>query len=694
MASIRPSIIANETGVTISITDQGRFEIVDQKLDWTFSGGIGARPFNLTAGKGCDRAGAYQALLFAFRSLDGNLRRGTIRLYDHRDVVMFELEFVDSGTTDEAFPSLAQYPRKLHHLAYTGTFGGFSFTRFGTDGPWMFFDDDKKTFILSPGSHFLNTSLRRGSHGQLRSEVVCSDKRIPPGFLHTTVLAMAPGINRAFEVWGHFLTDLTGKTRPPNDGDLGLKYLGYWTDRGAHYYYHFEPRLSYGATLLKIQDDFHKAHISLGYMQIDSWFYPKGRDGKWRTTEQLGGGTYLYEAAPEIFPEGLRALQQKLRLPLITHNRWIDPNSPYRGKYAISGNVSIDPTLWTIWMRYLSQSGVRTYEQDWLSGPAQPERTLDAGERFMDLMAHTAETEGMTLQYCMPLPRHFLQGTKYANLTTIRTSGDRLTERTWKSFLFNGRLATALGEWPWADVCMSSETTNLLLATLSGGMVGVGDAVGQLDPATLLHAVRPDGVIVKPDDALTPLDASYIAQAKDRSAPVIAVARTNHHGWITSYVFGFRASGGGKECLSPAELGYVGPVYAYNYFQNSGAYLDLETPLHISISDLPAYWIVVPVAASGIGFLGDQDKFVSNGKQRVADILDDGVLSARIILAENEERVRLHGFAFPRPELRARQARIENMTYDSRRRLFQFDLVARAGGSPEFEALCPRAPAL
>ena len=40
------------------------------------------------------------------------------------------------------------------------------------------------------------------------------------------------------------------------------------------------------------------------------------------------------------------------------------------------------------------------------------------------------------------------------------------------------RLASALGEWSWTDVFMSSETSNLLLSTLSASMVGVGDALG------------------------------------------------------------------------------------------------------------------------------------------------------------------------------------------------------------------------
>jgi hypothetical protein len=201
-------------------------------------------------------------------------------------------------------------------------------------------------------------------------------------------------------------------------------------------------------TLLNVRDQFRMMDVPLGYVQLDSWFYPKGREGKWKSEEPFGGGTYLYEASSALFPEGLSAFQKQLALPLITHNRWIDDRSPYREKYAISGNVTTDLRLWAHWMRYLRASGVRGYEQDWLSGPAAPERGLTSGEQFMDAMAQTARQTGLALQYCMPLPRHFLQGTRYSNLMTIRVSGDRFDKEHWKSFLFNARLVSALGEWP------------------------------------------------------------------------------------------------------------------------------------------------------------------------------------------------------------------------------------------------------
>ena len=154
-------------------------------------------------------------------------------------------------------------------------------------------------------------------------------------------------------------------------------------------------------------------------------------------------------------------------------------------------------------MGYIASADAVTYEQDWLSVIYQysPElgTTLRAGDAFTDGMARAAHDRGMSLQYCMALPRHFLQGARYGNLTTIRTSDDRFTRSKWDTFLYTSRLASALGIWPWTDVFMSTETDNVLIATLSGGMVGNGDTIGAENKENLLRAVRLDGVIIKPD---------------------------------------------------------------------------------------------------------------------------------------------------------------------------------------------------
>jgi hypothetical protein len=667
----------------VSLDANGQFEVATRNPDWKFSGNLGALNSGVVPGPGRDSAGNYKQLEFHYTTSSGATRMGSIRVYDRRNVILFKSALLTPERTPEPFLSISSYPKTLHHLSYTSTFGGFDFENFGPDGPWLFFDDQSNAFIFSPALYYMNAELSLGPHSELLSGISAEGQQLPSKYVEMAVLVVEPGINRAFETWGRFLTDLTGKRRPGNGADFGLKYLGYWTDHGGQYYYRFEEGLGYAGTLLKVRNEFQKMNIRLGYVQLDSWFYPKGREGKWKSADPLGGGMYRYEAARELFPDGLKAFQRKLGVPLIVHNRWIDENSPYRGKYSISGNVATDPRLWDNWMRYLRTSGVRTYEQDWLSGPAMPQRDLDSGERFMDAMAAAAQKRGISLQYRMPLARHFLQGTRYSNLLTIRPSGDRLTREHWKSFLFNGQLASALGEWPWTDVFMSSETSNLLLSTLSASMVGVGDAIGTFDRANLLRVVRADGVIVKPDEPIRPLDAAYVEEASGQQQPLIASATTHHAGSTTSYVFAFAQTAEHRTgAFTPAALGYQGPVYAYNYFERSGAYLQASETATFEIPDGGAYWIVVPVRASGVGFLGDDDKFVSNGRARIAAIADTGTLSARVIFTRGESRLHLRAFALARPTIHARRATIENASYDETSRLFSFELV----GAPDTSA--------
>ena len=215
-ASAQRQVISQQTGVALSAGQDGSFAITSRNPAWTFAGKLNAPPIDLVTRSGRDRAGAFRAIEFKYRTSDGAARVATIRVYDERPVVLFELAFVTSGRTSESFPSISAYPRGLHQLSYTGVFGGYSFRDRGTDepsdGPWVFFDDQANSFIFSPASHYMNASLLLGANGELTSGIVADGEQVPAGFSTRAVLVIEPGINRAFETWGRFLTDLAGKT--------------------------------------------------------------------------------------------------------------------------------------------------------------------------------------------------------------------------------------------------------------------------------------------------------------------------------------------------------------------------------------------------------------------------------------------------------------------------------------------------
>jgi hypothetical protein len=188
--------------------------------------------------------------------------------------------------------------------------------------------------------------------------------------------------------------------------------------------------------------------------------------------------------------------------------------------------AAVDPKWWDDITDYLKSSGVTVYEQDWLNEiyAHSPEfaSTTTAGDLFTDNMARATRERGMHMQYCMGTPHYYMQGSKYDNLTSVRVAGDRFERSKWDRALYTSHMATSLGEWPWVDTFDSVETPNMILATLTAGPVGVGDAMDRIDVKNIAMCIRADGVIVKPDTAIVPLDRTYIADAGEKNRVFIS----------------------------------------------------------------------------------------------------------------------------------------------------------------------------
>src|SRR4029450_263220 len=150
-----------------------------------------------------------------------------------------------------------------------------------------------------------------------------------------------------------------------------------------------------------------------------------------------------------------------------------------------------------------------------------------------------AARRGVTLQWCMATPADFMESVHFAQLASIRTSGDYryLNENglNWAWFLHGNALARALGLWPFKDVFLSHAPTadgfgdafseaEALIAALSGGPVGIGDQIGHPRRELVLRTCRPDGVLVKPDLPLPALERCYRANGYFGSEPLGAGA--------------------------------------------------------------------------------------------------------------------------------------------------------------------------
>jgi hypothetical protein len=204
--------------------------------------------------------------------------------------------------------------------------------------------------------------------------------------------------------------------------------------------------------------------------------------------------------------------------------------------------------------------------------------------------------------------------------------------------------------------------------------------LGSENKPNLMQAVRADGVIVKPDAPIVPLDASYIADAQKQKVPLIAATYTDHGGLKTEYLFAYRRpkSGGDDVQFNAANLGLSSPAYVYDYFAVQGQRLEaaagfsapLATGSHASV-----FYVVAPVGKSGIAFLGDKGKFVGTGKQRIASLQDErGKLTIGVLFAENEKTVTLHGYADSAPKLTIISGVDDPVQYDGKTHYFTVEV--------------------
>jgi hypothetical protein len=680
------SIADRSTGIGVTFEPDGQYAISTGIAGWKFSGGLGQPPTAIVVREGSDNVAAYQEIVVDYAQ-EGS-KQASIRVYSGKPVVLFNVKYLHAAANTGAFPKLASYPDTAYHVSYRGEFGKYSFGKLGVDSPWVFFDGARNTFILSPASDFLISATTRSSSREIASGIDSRIRTLPEGFAHSTILVVEEGINRAFETWGSALAKLQGKAQVANDADPILAKVGYWTDNGATYYYKYEPSLGYEKTLLAVRDEFLEKGVPLGYMQLDSWFYPKGAHGDWKKFD----GIYEYVADKNLFPDGLKAFQQELGIPLVTHSRWIDPKSPYRSRYRMSGNVVVDPVYWGTVASYLHDADVLTYEQDWLNERARTAFNLHDPAAFMDEMAQALKEQKLTIQYCMPLPRHYLQSTRYDNVTTIRTSDDRFGRDKWDEFLYDSRLASSLGVWPWSDVFMSDELDNLLLSTLSAGPVGVGDRIGTVNRENLLRAVRADGVIVKPDVSLVPTDQTFVEDAQSLKRPMLASTYTDFGTLKAFYVLAYARGHQKSVAFTPASLGLHTRTYVYDYFSHKGTILDPDKTFTESLEKGCAYFIVVPLGQSGIAFLGDPDQFVSLGKQRISQLSDNGRVRVTVQFAHGENSRTVHGYSPTAPVITSIRGKTGASTYDSAAHRFTVSVLPDSpdsNGNAELEIRLP-----
>lgn len=536
-----------------------------------------------------------------------------------------------------------------------------------THGPIILFSDDLDVIVFSPLDHFF-VSVVDYVDGQLTAGLAGEVDAAPEGFAHRFLLVEGRGINATVARWGELLRADRGTTGPDRYADEGLSFLGYWTDNGAFYYYHTPEGQTYAETLLGVKADADANGIPLGYLQIDSWWYFKEGSGgllPW-------AGLLRWEPLPAAFPDGLAAFQQALGLPLVAHNRWFDADNEYvdEFEFVFEGDMAL-PTGPGVFERFMADAvswGIVTYEQDWLvtqyHGLSYLRNHVDHAADWMAHLDGAAAGQGLTVQLCMAGAAHLMDAVDRASPTTIRTSTDYRPdiskETFWPAFHTVNLLAAAVGLWPFKDNFRSSEAhgeAEALVSALSAGMVGVGDGIGLLRRDILLRTCRADGLLLKPDRPVTPLDAMFLPHARpyltstesrradvgttvylaayhlasahpQRTAMDRAWAAVSYDGADIGDLFVYPPQVTDWEVDLAADLGWRGPAVVYDWRRGTA---EAVSDGRFTLPDAPgnydfAYVVVAPVQSNGLALIGEPAKYVTLADRRFRAVtaLPDG----------------------------------------------------------------------
>lgn len=670
MPAFARAVRVENTVAQVAFMSNGAYTIRCRETQWVLDGKLTEKPESIHRKSGTDRLGAWQ-------EVDARTKTqvAAIRVYANEPVVMFRDKRLAAGKNSNVFPVFESLPPGLMEFSYrVDNFSQYEFGRLGPGGPWVLFNKKQQAMVLSPADHFLAANMANGPDGVEPGEMNTKIATLPKGFEHGTMLVLGRGITATLDAWGSALQTMNGKQSVPNDADVMLNKFGYWTDHYAYYYYNFDKKLGYEGTLLAVRDKYKKLGVPIAYMQLDSWWYPKGKGNG-----PGENGETVYRVDPRYFPNGLQAFHKEIGVPFVVHARWIAPNSPYRHEYKMSGDVVLSQKFWNKTAKYLHNGGVAVYEQDWLDSYARPAINLTDPQEFLGNMARGMTREGLTIQYCMPFPGYYMASTRYQNLQTIRVSDDGFTRNRWDYFLYDSTLAHAVGLWPWSDVYMSKLTPEVILDTLSAGPVGVGDPLDGIDAANLKATMRADSVLLKPDVPVRPVDAMYLSDAANLDAPMVAATHSGDE--VEVFAYSRRKTETGTT-VSLHELGVSGPAYVWDWVRKTGSVVSVGGSFPMLFKGGWAYDVVTPVDKDGIGLLGDTSKIVPLAAKRFPRVTNTGNVHMTVTFAAGEDVVNVTGYARQRPDVQAERGKVGKVDYDQTAHIFRF--VVHAGSMTSF----------
>lgn len=655
-------------GVRIRVNGTVYLESIDAVVGTSSLSGMSLRVETWEEVHGSDALGSYQGYAMEFTD-DEKRMIGSVRWYDGLDVAVFTQHFPEtipnadaSALSSTAFPAFARSTRRC--FSY---FGYFPHMQSGTLNdyeassqsgvPLVLFDDTATVVVSSLDRH--KAQQVRSTDAWIGFGVKGTAALIPANWTQQWIVSCSsPGVRAGLATWGQVLLKYHGIADELQGNmyrDAAHATIGFWTDNGGYYHYSTGPNASmtYEQVLPKVKKYHEELGVPFGHWQFDSWFYPK--DGP--TVSGVGTGAVTnWTALDSVFPSGMASINRVLGgMPMVMHNRqwsvisdyianssagveWLLSGSPPNGASAPR-----DPFAFFEWFFQQQQGwGLVMYEQDWMDAEYDIVEALHSNlslaDDWLNGMAAGVASSGRTQQYCMPYATDILAAATLPAVTNARATDDYFHDAHGRENWMIGPtslLYTALGILPFKDGFYSTSLLQpggandgpetdpdreIIMATLSGGMVAAMDGLGFLNATRLAAACRSDGVVLKPDRPITTSDACFVSY---NAAPEecflyethsdLSADRRIHYVYAdddrAANLFSIRALDGAQD-----DRTYI----IYNWYTRSIEFLDQ----HIKIQ--PGYenhsFVVVSPLVEGFAFIGEPEKYTTASRKRFSNV--------------------------------------------------------------------------
>ena len=425
------------------------------------------------------------------------------------------------------------------------------------EGPIIFTDKNGKTVLLGPLNDPLNTVFQISSNNGNNKKVFSYGpsqmiESLPINYTYSVAAVLAPinGATNTIQRYGKMLLghqastmeDVAKTMKQSRVKDPFVEKISAWTDNGAYFFYNnlgqknLPPAQIALPSWINSFNDNAEINVPMQSLQLDGWWMNQ-------TTSAPSNKFFPdWDGFRKSFSGGANSVNLLMYKAFFTESydlfeKYDKVQSP-KGVYYPSAEDAYK-FYSEVFDGFIS-FGAKAFETDFMSDHLLPTPGLARNVNGLPLyhggLAKAALEHSLPVQFCMPTVCQVIATANYPAITNVRVSTDYATETIpgntgqdgWVENYVIGLpslITWAVGVSPSKDIVVTTQLKkpiggmtkiykncemDFLLAVLSTGPVGLGDAPNYTNITLVKTGIRRDGTLLKPSKPLTGVDSTFI----------------------------------------------------------------------------------------------------------------------------------------------------------------------------------------